>query len=126
MKTYNEFLAESTVKEDEYNLAAANVGAKSKSAFRNLTFGWDITNTGNSAEKVSVSTHVSKSRTNKKNTTMFITSGYSTWTKTGSVPSGFSNISNIVKSVDPIKASLKGMSVTQVNEFLKANGWKKI
>ena len=126
MKTYQEFLAESTVKEDEYNLAATKVGAKSKNAFRNLSFGWDIANTGNSAEKISISAHVSKSRTSKKNTTMSITSGYSTWTKAGSVTSGFDNISNIVKSVESVKSSLKGMNVTQVNEFLKANGWKKL
>ncbi|AHY25092.1 hypothetical protein AVV36_gp130 [Pectobacterium bacteriophage PM2] len=126
MKTYQEFLTEASVREDEYNLAASKVGAKSKNAFRNLSFGWDITNTGNLAEKISISAHVSKSRTNKKNTSLAITSGYSTWTKAGSVSSGFDNIDNIVKSIESVRASIKGLDVKSVDEFLKAQGWKKL
>lgn len=120
MKTYQEFLAESTVKEDEYNLAAAGVGAKSKNAFRNLTFGWDV------GDKVSISAHVSKSRSSKKKTTLHASAGYSTFIKTGTASAGFDNISNIVKEADSIKASLKGMSAEQAQEFLKAQGWKKL
>lgn len=126
MKTYNDFINESTVKEDEYNLAAAGVGAKSKGAFRNLAFSWDVANNGNSAEKISVSTHVSKSRTSKKKTTLHVTSGYSTWFKEGSVSSGFDNVKDIVKNAEAIKSSLSGKDVASVNEFLKAQGWKKL
>ena len=120
MKTYNEFLNESTVKEDEYNLAAAKVGAKSKGAYRNLTFGYDV------SDGIKAAVHVSKSRTSNKKTSLFVNVGYSSYFKQGATSSGFNNIEALVKELDGVKAAIKGMDAAAASTYLTKSGFKKL